>query len=184
MFLAYLWCRWGAALKGFSPVIELGRTSLFVYWVHIEFVYGRFSILPKRSQTVVYCNGGYCCDLRGDGRARDDAQSHEGPRAASAGVLARARGARSDRRSRLGLFDGVPEFSAVGRHFEDHLAGSRQSHLFASDALDGLGIAAQRFHLGREVGVFLIQPVDLPRNSSICFCVRRMASKPWLPKTS
>jgi uncharacterized membrane protein len=58
VFLAYLWCRWGAALKGFSPIIELGRTSLFVYWVHIEFVYGRFSILPKRSQTALTATAG------------------------------------------------------------------------------------------------------------------------------
>jgi hypothetical protein len=26
----------------------MGRSSLLVYWVHIEFVYGIFSILPKR----------------------------------------------------------------------------------------------------------------------------------------
>jgi uncharacterized membrane protein len=45
--LTYAWCRWGLAQKGFSPIMQLGRTSLFVYWVHIEFVYGRFSILPK-----------------------------------------------------------------------------------------------------------------------------------------
>ena len=47
LFLAYVWCRWGLAQKGFSPMIQLGNTSLLVYWVHIEFVYGRFSILPK-----------------------------------------------------------------------------------------------------------------------------------------
>jgi hypothetical protein len=52
--LAYAWCRWGLASLGpwatrFSPLIQLGKTSLLVYWVHIEFVYGRFSILPKRS---------------------------------------------------------------------------------------------------------------------------------------
>ena len=45
--LAYAWCRWGLAQRGFSPVIQLGQTSLLVYWVHIEFVYGRLSILPK-----------------------------------------------------------------------------------------------------------------------------------------
>jgi uncharacterized membrane protein len=45
--LVYAWCRWGFAQKGFSPIIQLGNTSLLVYWVHIEFVYGRFSILPK-----------------------------------------------------------------------------------------------------------------------------------------
>jgi uncharacterized membrane protein len=33
----------------FSPLIQLGQTSLLVYWVHIEFVYGRFSLLPKRA---------------------------------------------------------------------------------------------------------------------------------------
>jgi len=47
--LSYAWCRWGLATWGFSPLIQLGQTSLLVYWVHIEFVYGRFSILPKRS---------------------------------------------------------------------------------------------------------------------------------------
>lgn len=45
--LVYAWCRWGWARSGFSPLIQLGQTSLLVYWVHIEFVYGRFSILPK-----------------------------------------------------------------------------------------------------------------------------------------
>ena len=58
VFLAYLWCRWGAALKGFAPVVELGRTSLFVYWLHIEFVYGRFSILPKHSQSILSATAG------------------------------------------------------------------------------------------------------------------------------
>ncbi len=46
--LCFVWCRWGAGLWGFSPMMQLGKTSLLVYWVHIEFVYGRFSILPKR----------------------------------------------------------------------------------------------------------------------------------------
>jgi uncharacterized membrane protein len=45
---AYIWCRWGAGVRGFSPLLQLGQTSLLVYWVHLEFVYGRFSILPKR----------------------------------------------------------------------------------------------------------------------------------------
>jgi fucose 4-O-acetylase-like acetyltransferase len=58
VFVAYAWCRWGFALKGFAPVIELGRTSLFVYWLHIEFVYGRFSILPKRSQSIASATAG------------------------------------------------------------------------------------------------------------------------------
>jgi uncharacterized membrane protein len=58
VFLAYAWCQWGAALKGFSPVIEMGKTSLFVYWLHIEFVYGRFSILPKHSQSILAATTG------------------------------------------------------------------------------------------------------------------------------
>jgi uncharacterized membrane protein len=45
----YAWCRWGAAQWGFSPLILLGQASLLVYWVHIEFVYGRISILPKHA---------------------------------------------------------------------------------------------------------------------------------------
>ena len=52
LFASYAWCRWGAGQWGFSPVIQLGQTSLLVYWVHIEFVYGRFSILPKRAMGI------------------------------------------------------------------------------------------------------------------------------------
>ena len=48
----YVWCRWGLGQAGFSPLIQIGQTSLLVYWVHIEFVYGRFSILTKRAQTI------------------------------------------------------------------------------------------------------------------------------------
>ena len=49
---AYAWCRWGLAQWGFSPLIQLGQASLLVYWVHIEFVYGRFSILTRHAQTI------------------------------------------------------------------------------------------------------------------------------------
>jgi fucose 4-O-acetylase-like acetyltransferase len=49
---SYAWCRWGLAQRGFSPVIQLGQASLLVYWVHIEFVYGRVSILAKRAQGI------------------------------------------------------------------------------------------------------------------------------------
>jgi uncharacterized membrane protein len=47
LFAVYAWCRWGLGMLGFSPIAQLGKTSLLVYWVHIEFVYGRLSILPK-----------------------------------------------------------------------------------------------------------------------------------------
>lgn len=52
------WCRWGPGEWGFSPMIQFGRTSLMVYWVHIEFVYGRFSILPKRAMSVTSASFG------------------------------------------------------------------------------------------------------------------------------
>lgn len=49
----YAWCRWGAATWGFSPLIQLGQTSLLVYWVHIEFVYGgRVGILPSHANSI------------------------------------------------------------------------------------------------------------------------------------
>jgi hypothetical protein len=58
VFLAYAWCRWGWAQRGFSPIIQLGNTSLLVYWVHIEFVYGRFSILPKGKCGILKATAG------------------------------------------------------------------------------------------------------------------------------
>ena len=60
LFCVYAWCRWGLAQMGFSPIIQLGKTSLLVYWVHIEFVYGRFSILPKHRCTVLQATAGLC----------------------------------------------------------------------------------------------------------------------------
>jgi uncharacterized membrane protein len=58
LFSAYVWYRWGLAQKGFSPIIQLGKTSLLVYWVHIEFVYGGLSILPKRQCSVAMASFG------------------------------------------------------------------------------------------------------------------------------
>ncbi len=52
---SYAWCRWVIerwALARFSPLIQLGQASLLVYWVHIEFVYGRVSILPKHRMGI------------------------------------------------------------------------------------------------------------------------------------
>ena len=46
--IAFAWCQWGLGQWKFSPLIQLGQTSLLVYWVHLEFVYGRFSILAKK----------------------------------------------------------------------------------------------------------------------------------------
>ncbi len=70
---SYAWCRWvigrwgtgkwatgrwGASHWGFSPLIQLGQASLLVYWVHIEFVYGRVSILPKRGESIAAASAG------------------------------------------------------------------------------------------------------------------------------
>jgi len=55
---SYAWCRWGSAQWGFSPVIQLGQASLLVYWVHIEFVYGRVSILAKRAVGIGTASAG------------------------------------------------------------------------------------------------------------------------------
>ena len=52
LFFGYAWCRWGLGASRFRPLIQLGNTSLLVYWVHIEFVYGRFSILAKKQQGI------------------------------------------------------------------------------------------------------------------------------------
>ena len=54
----YAWCRWGAGQWGFSPLIQLGQASLLVYWVHIEFVYGRVSILPKHREGILGASAG------------------------------------------------------------------------------------------------------------------------------
>lgn len=55
---SYAWCRWGFGHHGFRPLILLGQASLLVYWVHIEFVYGRLSILPKRAQGIRMASAG------------------------------------------------------------------------------------------------------------------------------
>jgi uncharacterized membrane protein len=57
-FAIFVWCRWGWVTEGFSPFIQFGKTSLLVYWVHIEFVYGRLSILPKSRNTIPLATAG------------------------------------------------------------------------------------------------------------------------------
>jgi uncharacterized membrane protein len=52
LFLGYAWCRWGAGERGFSPLVEMGKCSLLVYWVHIEFVYGGLSIVPRHRVNI------------------------------------------------------------------------------------------------------------------------------------
>jgi uncharacterized membrane protein len=59
VFASFAWCRWGLGQVGFSPLIQMGQTSLLVYWVHIEFVYGRFSILKKEGESIPMATLGF-----------------------------------------------------------------------------------------------------------------------------
>jgi uncharacterized membrane protein len=52
LFLGYAWCSWGPGQWGFSPLIEMGKCSLLVYWVHFDFVYGGLSIVRKHGVGV------------------------------------------------------------------------------------------------------------------------------------
>ncbi len=49
--LAFWWDRapWRGVISQWSPVETLGRASLFVYWVHVELVYGFFSRPLRRA---------------------------------------------------------------------------------------------------------------------------------------
>ena len=49
----YLWSYFAANQWGFTKLVQLGQCSLLVYWVHTEFVYGRFSILPKGRASIL-----------------------------------------------------------------------------------------------------------------------------------
>ncbi len=51
---AWLWCEIGHF--GWSLVSQLGTTSLIVYWVHIELVYGRWLGLWHQSFTALQCS--------------------------------------------------------------------------------------------------------------------------------
>jgi len=50
--LAFLWTRYGAG-EGWSWVRQFGTTSLLVYWVHIEMVYGRGLFFLKNRLTEI-----------------------------------------------------------------------------------------------------------------------------------
>ena len=49
--MAFCWDRmpWRGVISQWSPVEILGRASLFVYWVHVELVYGFFSRPLRRA---------------------------------------------------------------------------------------------------------------------------------------
>jgi hypothetical protein len=48
---AFLWTRYGAS-DGWSWIRQFGTTSLLVYWVHIELVYGRWLYFFKENLDV------------------------------------------------------------------------------------------------------------------------------------
>ena len=52
--LGYLWERAPLRHKisSWSPLVELGRASLFVYWIHVEMVYGFFSRPIRRGLSL------------------------------------------------------------------------------------------------------------------------------------
>ena len=44
---------WGLVRGGgWSPVVQLGRTSLFIYWIHVELVYGLISLPLHRALSL------------------------------------------------------------------------------------------------------------------------------------
>jgi uncharacterized membrane protein len=49
---AWWWCR--LACKGFSPMMQMGRTSLFIYWIHVEMVYGILSWPLHRALPIAW----------------------------------------------------------------------------------------------------------------------------------
>jgi uncharacterized membrane protein len=61
--LAYLWERRPTAGKRWSPLQVLGRSSLFIYWIHVEMVYGlvslplhgAFTLMGAWAALIVFC---------------------------------------------------------------------------------------------------------------------------------
>jgi uncharacterized membrane protein len=59
---SYAWVRhWshGSERAHWSAVTQLGRTSLFIYWIHVELIYGLISRPWHRSLTVTQAFGAY-----------------------------------------------------------------------------------------------------------------------------
>jgi uncharacterized membrane protein len=46
---AYLWT---STFTGWSPLEQLGRTSLFIYWIHVEMIYGLMSLPLHKSLSL------------------------------------------------------------------------------------------------------------------------------------
>jgi fucose 4-O-acetylase-like acetyltransferase len=46
---AYAWDTRRGGAAGWSPLQQLGRSSLFIYWIHVEMVYGLVSLRLQKS---------------------------------------------------------------------------------------------------------------------------------------
>lgn len=69
LWIGFAWCRWGWGARPIfpgklgerfevRPLISLGQNSMMVYIVHIEMVYGLFTILYPRSQGIAAASWG------------------------------------------------------------------------------------------------------------------------------
>ena len=52
IYAAYLWDQRPRAASAFSPLRQMGRTSLFIYWIHIELIYGLMVRPLHKSMTL------------------------------------------------------------------------------------------------------------------------------------
>jgi fucose 4-O-acetylase-like acetyltransferase len=65
---------WSRMSGGWSPLAQLGRTSLFIYWIHVEMVYGLISLPLHRALSlpaafaayVAFCGFMLACSLLKD----------------------------------------------------------------------------------------------------------------------
>ena len=65
---------WSRMSRGWSPLAQLGRTSLFIYWIHVEMVYGLISLPLHRALSlpaalaayVAFCGFMLACSLLKD----------------------------------------------------------------------------------------------------------------------
>jgi uncharacterized membrane protein len=56
---AYWWEQW-VTRPAWSPMQQLGRTSLFIYWIHVEMVYGLISLRIHKTLTHPQAWAAYC----------------------------------------------------------------------------------------------------------------------------
>ena len=84
---AYAWEK-GVIRGAWSPVQQLGRTSLFIYWIHVEMIYGLISVNIHKSLTfpqacmayVPFAGFMLLCSLAKDRAVRRFSARRGGPR--------------------------------------------------------------------------------------------------------